>query len=373
MTKITLSLLAVALVFSLADYAYHLPEVKKINEALSGDMTLSEIYRFLGHFRAKPYDNFVGVLPMLSNVMVCIAVVTLAVTVNHLVVDLLCSLFIAGRFRSLGELGHMAIHKALTPSEKLNLFLADVFFQFPLFKPSIQLRRQRHCVEHHPNVNLRDLDTGMKDFYDIGFVPGISERFFWKCVFYPLTPPGILMRIKGCIRSVMDDFGYPIRLALRIICVSLVVLPFIYYGKYYELTMFYILPLLVFFPQFYWFSLVVEHRWFVDVSNESRLQREIISGRPTDYPGVSGFLWRTHFFPVGDSYHMVHSLFPYLRWNYLPTVDKLLKKNIPEYSEHLSAGLFLKKYESKPTAISELRDRMVRSLVVQKAPEPFVN
>ncbi|MFN6569906.1 fatty acid desaturase family protein [Dendronalium sp. ChiSLP03b] len=360
MFNIIVYLVTTATALSVVDYIYHFPEVVKINKVPSHSMTSKEIYHFLKSFRAKKYDNLIGVLPMMSNVLLCIASVLAAKVVNHLAFDLLCMLFIAGRFRSLEELGHMAIHGSVSPSEKLNFFLANVFFQFPLFKPNSLVRRQRHCVEHHPNVNLKGLDPGLQDFYDIGFVPNISERAFWAGVFYPLTPSGIKTRLKGCLNNVLMDVKNLKWLTLRLFCVTAVIAPYLYYGMYYELVMFYLLPLIFIFPQFYWLSQVVEHRWFINVIGKDRLEREMSSGRPTDYPGIIGLFWKTHLFPIGDSYHMAHSLFPHVRWNYLPAVDRLLKRNLPDYSERISVGLFLRGGDH-PSALSDLREQMVVS------------
>lgn len=358
MIEMIVYLVTTAAVLSLIDYAYHLPEALEIDKVPANSMTFNEMHQFLKHFRAKKYDNLIGALPMVSNVLLCIAAVLTAKVIDHFTFDLLCVLFIAGRFRSLEELGHMAIHGSLAPSEKLNLFLANIFFQFPLFKPSSQVRHQRHCIEHHPNVNLKDRDPGLQDFYNIGFVPNVSEKRFWSGVFYPFTLLGIATRLRGCLTNVLMDIKKPGQLMLRLLCVTAVVAPFLYYKMYYDLVMFYLLPLILIFPQFYWLSQVVEHRWFVDVTGKNRLERELISGRPTNYPGIVGLLWKTHLFPIGDSYHMVHSLFPHIRWNYLSAVDRLLKRDIPEYSQHLSSGLFLKS-SVRPSALSELRERMV--------------
>jgi fatty acid desaturase len=62
--------------------------------------------------------------------------------------------------------------------------------------------------------------------------------------------------------------------------------------------------------------------------------------------------------PSSDAYHLAHSLYPGVRWNYLPAIDRVLKVDEPRYSQHASEGLLLSS-DGIPSALSELRDRLV--------------
>lgn len=135
-------------------------------------------------------------------------------------------------------------------------------------------------------------------------------------------------------------------------------MPFIWLGWVYGFILFYFVPLVVLFPQFYWLSQVVEHRWFENVDGLNNQQRELISGRPTLYKDFFGQVVRYSFFPVGDSHHLAHSLFPYMRWSYLGEIDRLLIRNIPKYSENMSQGLFVGA-NSLPGALDYLHGKLI--------------
>ena len=56
------------------------------------------------------------------------------------------------------------------------------------------------------------------------------------------------------------------------------------------------------------------------------MARECINGRPTEYRGVTGWLIRHTVFPGTDHHHLAHSLYPHVRWNYLPAVNRALRE-----------------------------------------------
>ena len=120
-----------------------------------------------------------------------------------------------------------------------------------------------------------------------------------------------------------------------------------------------LLPLLTIYPLFSWIALLTEHRWFICGSSVNRRDLELIVGRPTDYIGISGFLVRLLIAPSSDAYHLVHSLYSGVRWNYLPAIDHVLKIEDPEYTRFASQGLFFSR-DGIPSALSELRERLTR-------------
>jgi fatty acid desaturase len=145
-----------------------------------------------------------------------------------------------------------------------------------------------------------------------------------------------------------------------VLVVSLITLPMLVFGSAWDIVWIYLVPLVIVYPLFAWLSQVVEHRWFLPQPDDrSRLTRELAFGRPTEYVGLSGVLIRLNIFPFGDSYHLAHSLFPYVRWNYLPAVHELLKRHLEGYMDHASQGLFWHP-AGTPSATSELCERLTR-------------
>jgi fatty acid desaturase len=62
-------------------------------------------------------------------------------------------------------------------------------------------------------------------------------------------------------------------------------------------------------------------------------------------------------FPLSDRYHLAHSLYPYVRWSYLPAIDRHLRAHDPHYAVYQSAGLLFPR-GPLPAALSELRERL---------------
>jgi fatty acid desaturase len=312
-------------------------------------------------FRAltsKRYDNILAPLIYVRVFLWILAANIVFHEVDNLLVDVLMVLFVAGRFRSLQEIGHHAAHGSLCPNYKFGEVITNLLYQFPAFMPEIRARHHIHVVTHHRSVNMPH-DPDLKELADKGFTPGIGEAAFWLGFLHPLTPAGLLARLKECAGYLVGDFGRP-AFYLRIICVLAVVSIYVSIGWYAELFWLYIAQVLVIYPLFYWIAHVSLHRWFAECADDIPYhQREIELGRPTDFPGLSGAIIRNNLFPFGDSYHLAHSLFPAVRWNYLAGVDRLMRRASPEYERHASSGLVFST-KGRPSAISELRERMVK-------------
>jgi len=355
---IIFTLLFIAITIQLIDYCYHLKEVKAIR-LLPPVKTVRQAKILLKPFRPKPFDALLGPLQMLAAWLMMIAAILAAWKAQRFWIDLCVIWIIASQLRRLEELSHMAIHGSLGGPRKLAFCCADLFFQLPLLKPDAITRQFRHCVLHHPNVNLKAKDPGLHDFIEIGFIPGITQIKFWLCLFYYFTPQGLASRIKGILSHLQSDFSHPPRLFARWATMACTTLPFLIAGWWYGFLMFYLLPVLIVFPQFYWISQIVEHRWFEEVESLDPISREMKSCRRTDYTGFLGQFIAVSFFPVGDRFHMAHSLFPPLRWNYLPAIDALMKRSLSEYSANESNQLFFES-NGQPSAISHLKQIMLK-------------
>ena len=135
---------------------------------------------------------------------------------------------------------------------------------------------------------------------------------------------------------------------LRNATIAAVVGLFVALDSVNALIFLYVVPVFITYPLFYWLAHVALHRWFAPCDPKlGYYERELELGRPTEFKG-----------PLGDSDHLAHSLFPNVRWNYLPQVDALMKRYSPKYSENMSCNLLIPG-RSLPSAISELRERVV--------------
>jgi fatty acid desaturase len=271
-------------------------------------------------------------------------------------VSILAILFVGSRFRALQEASHTAVHYGLCKSKKWQWTLSNIFFQYPCFKPDIYYRYIAHVLEHHPHANELEKDPNIIRFIFVGLTPGISEKeFYWK-LFYPLTFAGFKETLQSMFKNYFSNKEVSHAIVRFSVIISLVSSLYILFG-WKGLLITYLLPLLTTYPLFSWISVLVEHRWFVNCNEQDRRTRECINGRPTDYNGFTGWIIKNALFPGTDHYHLVHSLYPFVRWNYMKAIDMALKEQEPAYTKFLSQGLLFSN-GTTPSALSELRDRI---------------
>lgn len=358
MTYVVLCIiLAVAL--QIADHLYHRRDLSFLS-TLPLNTPIREFRRKLAAIEHKRFDDLFAVFPFLWSYLLIAAAVLLFGLTDSLIVKILLVLFVTGRFRSLQEAGHFAVHGSLCKRMKLGLTLANVFYQFPAFMPEASIRREIHVRQHHHSVNMPH-DPDLKEMLDKNFEPGISKYQFWMGVFYPLTPKGLRDRLVECAANVWAD-RKTVNIYLRLFIVISITSTFMYFGLYQEFLLLYIVPVLLTYPLFYWIAHISLHRWFEDCPADINYEdRELMLGRPTEFPGIGGFIVRHNIFPLGDSYHLAHSLFPTVRWTHLPQVDKIMKTHCPQYSRDMTRNLF-RSSRGEQSIISALKTTLVRDV-----------
>jgi fatty acid desaturase len=303
----------------------------------------------------RALDPVFALLPFVWNWFEIAAATALAKQVDHTLGYTLLTLFAGARIRALQEVGHTAVHLGLCRSKRWQWGLANVLFQYPCFKPNMRARCISHVHQHHRATN-QPSDPNIARFRAIGFVPPMSLGRFQCMLFYPFTPRGLLETLRLMVRATASNqsiFDSVVRANVVLVVVCL----FVAIGGWQGLVFAYLLPLLTVYPWFSWISLLVEHRWFVECHAKARFARECINGRPTDYSGVSGWLIKHFVLPASDHYHLAHSLYPHVRWNYLAAIDRKLKARDPAYGTFRTEGLFWSN-GSRPSALLELRARM---------------
>lgn len=337
------------------DYLYHRKNLDYLK--FHSTTTFKEFRQKFASLSYKKLDNYFALLPFIWSWLLIVAAILLFHEAHSIIIKFALILFVTGRMRSLQEIGHFAVHGALCPNMKWGMLLANIFYQFPMFMPEATARRKTHVLEHHNRVNMPN-DPDLKELTDKKFVPGISNTKFWIGLFYYLTSKGIFERCKECLGYLWADRNN-YKFYLRILCVSAVIGIGISFKLYNELIFLYLVPILITYPTAYWLAHVALHRWFVDCADNIEYhQRELEIGRPTDFKGILGFIIKHNLFPVGDSYHLAHSLFPIVRWTYLPQIDKILKQYCPKYIDNRSCNLFFSE-GGVPSVYSELRERMI--------------
>lgn len=314
--------------------------------------------RFLLHL-AKERRHFTSlILPFLSCWFYILFALKICAISNFLAP--LSLLIVASRLRALQEVSHFAVHRALYDDKATSYAVADLLFHYPVIRPRSSDRFASHVEQHHRFSNT-PRDPNVTELINSGLGEGMTRRRFWQVFFWPLTWRGVLalIRHKGALMFPLSAQNPPgIALAARwgTFLVSALLIWLV--GGWVGLLGVYLVAILLLYPQFAWISQLIEHRWLSPIEVDPDVSREYAHGRPTDFPGLSGALLRILVLPYGDSYHLAHSLFPFVRWNYLPAVDAAMKDLEPNYARGRSIGLFTAR-NGVPAAIDVIRDKVI--------------
>lgn len=306
----------------------------------------------------RRFDAAFAPLPFVWTWIDLLLAIRLGAVIDHPALWIAVMLFVAGRMRALQEIGHNAVHCALARSRDWNWFLSNVFFQLPLMKRDMASRFITHVREHHRTPNHPEKDPNLRRIIEGGMRPGISAReFHWRLLF-PFTPRGFWINLRtSLVNSTRGNASWRTAM-LRVVVVVATALVLWQTGGARGVVLGYVVPLLWFYPWFSWISILGEHRWFApDDHAKDRWQMECINCRPTAFPGLLGWLIGGLIFPLSDKYHLAHSLYPYVRWDYLPTIDRHLRATDPHYPVYASIGLLIARGD-RPAALSELRQRL---------------
>lgn len=306
----------------------------------------------------RPFDAWLAPFPFLWIWLDIVAAVLAASLVGRAWAWALVVIWVGGRFRALQEFGHNAVHFALCRSHGFQWWLSDFFYQFPAFKRDMFSRQVTHTREHHRHPNHPSNDPNRLRVAAGGMVFPLTQAQFYVRLLYPLTRRGVRDNLSQMARNArLNRNG--IVVACRLASLALAGGVLYLAGGWQGVLFGWVLPLLTSYPLFAWLALLAEHRWFADAAPEGadRLAQELHAGRPTDYAGLSGWLVRRLVSPTSDAYHLAHSLYPGVRWNYLPVIDRQLKIDNPEYTRFASSGL-LHARDGIPSALSELRARL---------------
>lgn len=309
-----------------------------------------------GH--ARPLDGLYCWFPFLWIWCDVAAALTIGRLLGNLLAWLAVAVIVGGRFRALQEVAHTAVHSGLCKSRRYQWAIADVLVSWPLFRPDVHHRYIGHVTQHHLHANEPDKDPNIARFVSVGMVPGIGLATWRRRLWFPLTPRGFAETGRNLLVAVFVKNVRPARLPARFLAAAAFALAVWVIGGTAGLLLGFLLPLVTVYPLFSWISVLAEHRWFVRCEAADRKTRECTNGRPTDYRGPVGTAVKHVVFPFSDHYHLAHSLYPAVRWNHLAAVDRALKAAEPRYGRYVSLGLF-RPAGPAPTALSELRDRLV--------------
>lgn len=304
----------------------------------------------------KRWDPVFATFPFLWAWSDIALAVLVANRVHHPLAYAAAAVFVGTRFRVLQEASHTAVHRGLCRSRAWQWSLSNVFAQWPCFRPDMHHRFVAHVREHHAHPNELGADPNISRFLAVGVVPGISPGRFRARLLFPLAPAGLRETLWGAGTSLVRRNHTTTAAVLRLVVVAVVVGAYLWLAGPTGLLVGYVLPLLTVYPLCSWISVLAEHRWFADCQATDRRTRECVNGRPTDYRGLARLAKHT-IFPFSDHYHLAHSLYPRLRWNYLAAVDRALKEQDPRYARYASSGL-LRARGDRPSALSELGERL---------------
>jgi len=322
-------LVAVSLALRAVDQLYHRDSARVLALLrLDGEAAPGSVYH-------RRWDPLFAIVPFVWSWLDLFAIALASVQLANVWADVLLALLAGSRLRALHEASHIAVHYGLCRQKAWQWELSNVLFQYPAFRPDMHHRYVFHVLEHHRHANEGDIDPNVKRFVRLGMVPGISRaQFTWK-LFHSLRPSGLAETFRSMVSNAKLNKTRT-HLALRWLTVVLCIAAFWLTGGARGFVVAYLVPLILVYPWFSWISVLAEHRWFIECDEPDRRLREFVVGRPTDYPGVLGWIIRHAIFPATDHYHLAHSLYPFVRWNYMPALDAALKRSEPRYGTHAS-------------------------------------
>jgi fatty acid desaturase len=330
----------------------------------------SDVYRTIVDGRnpqkVRGRDHWFQLAAMLANWCEIFLLLGMFRLLPNVAVGVFSTIFVAGRFRALQEAGHTALHLGFGTNKKLQRAIADWVGNYLLWKPDSERRFQSHCVAHHPQAGTED-DPNVVRLRRIGLVPGISPLRFIVLFFFPLTPAGLRETMTLMATSSSGPPQWAARLA-----VNGVVLSAVWWFAGYPGLAIYLCALMLLYPLYSWWSLLVEHRWFADadIATMGRLDYECTIGRRTVYGLPAAWLIRVLVCPLTDSFHLAHHLYPRMHWKYMSEVDRALATIHGAYAEGAHHGLVIAPANDTRSAIGDLYARLVRFSSAARDAEP---
>jgi fatty acid desaturase len=310
-TSATLTLLAYTL-----DWMAHRPPRVKPEDAF--DVRLNRVrFNILAQFKMSRLDDISGPLlctAVFSQLLVLAALLSIVKPSWH--VFAIATIAASTRIRALQELTHFAVHSALTRNALAGTIWAQWAFQLPFLRPPVDARAEYHVRQHHPHVNKPERDPNLQEYISLGFVPPLSGWHIVYLLFYPLSLSGVAATLRNLwASSALLPRQRTVAILATVLCLYLA-------GGTTAVACCYVLPLLTFYPLLAWWSQLVEHRWFTREGSSSR-SREYAHGRVIDIHPAVRWLLEAVFLPFGDSLHLAHSLYPGIRWTYLPYIHRI--------------------------------------------------
>ena len=307
--------------------------------------------------------NIASIVDFLSIWVVIFGIIIIAGFYDNLALYIAVSIVIGGRFRALEELAHFSMHNALFTSRKFGRSMADLVSQFPLFNPPTAFWTSFHCAQHHPNVGTEE-DPAFSSLLDAGFKQGMTSGEFWSCLLTPLSVSGVIQTLKYALEGFDPRKNQYSVIVLRITSILFIYCSIATLVGFKPLLLCVLPALLLWLPLFSWISLICEHNWFEQANdNLNTISKEIKLGKRTHFAGLSGLFFKALIFPVGDTYHLTHSILPSLHFRFLPWANKILESTYPEYMEaQHTSGFWIRNKNGSKGSLSFIYDKAVSSI-----------
>jgi fatty acid desaturase len=228
---------------------------------------------------------------------------------------------LAVKARHLQEISHFGVHASLCRGRRLGDLLTELTAHGPLALSTVDGRWETHVRQHHPNATVPGLDPNLADLARAGLGPGCGRWRFVRAMVFPLTPGGL---VSSCRSMLANTFAGRDRWWRPGLMAGLAAAAYACGGVRALLAL--AVARVALYPLLAWASVLVEHSWFRGRPRSGR-PLEVESRRCVRvYPGRQALtlLARTTWLPYGDIFHFAHSVYPTVRWNYLPAVERLI-------------------------------------------------
>lgn len=280
-----------------------------------------------------------AMLALLVDYLIIAGAVVLSLSSGAFWVYGLVVIVIGSRMRALENLLHVASHNQLCANKQLNRWVGLLFCALPLGS-SFYAYRKSHMT-HHRYLGDQETDPDYRRYKRLGLhqLPYQRERFFIILI-RMLLLIDVPKYIWGTLSSVVYTKGIPVaEWAARGGSILGLVVVASYYNLWPLFLLYWAVPFLTSFQVIRFLAEMSEHGGLYHHHDQAEMTRNNIC-----HPLLAWLLY-----PHGDSYHLVHHLYPAIPYYHLKRAHKKLMGNNHYKQLHHCHGLVFGRASSVTT------------------------
>lgn len=219
-------------------------------------------------------------------------------------------LFVATRFRALGNIIHECSHNTYFRSRSANKFLGNIIAIID-FTDFSDYRREHGSHHKYLGDFDKDMDFGPKERFN--FEETLDTYTLMRHVIYPFSLLHLRVYNKLNISNINP---FTLNGVFRIVYLSILIYVTFLFSKY--MILFFWVPFAVIYPAILYWTDAIDHAGLIPNEDELYASRNFL---------VEFALVRWLLFPRNDCYHLIHHLFPGVSPAAFPALHKALMQD----------------------------------------------